>query len=127
MKAARHPALPTARPRQGTRRWVLIAALAALAVSACSRPQAELPIPQDELPGVLIDVYVAEAEAELVGSSLVEARREALLKHEYDTSDFNETMRLLTEDPEVAKAIYQVVLDSVIVEQRSIRAEALEE
>ena len=124
MTAAPHPALPAARPRKATRRWVLIAGLI---VSACSRPQPELPIPQDELPGVLIDVYVAEAEAELVGSSLVEARSAALLKHEYDTSDFNETMRLLTEDPEVAKDIYQVVLDSVIVEQRSIRAEAQEE
>ena len=103
----------------------LVLPLVLLFVSACSKPQSEFPIPRDELPGVLIDVYVAEAEAELNRSSLRDARSEALERHGYNTADFDETMRLLTEDPEVAKAIYQTVLDSVIFEQRDIRAKHL--
>jgi len=99
--------------------------LVLLLVSACSKPQTEFPISRGELPGVLIDVYVAEAEAGLLATDLADARSEALLRHGYDTSDFNETMRLLTEDPDAAKAIYQAVLDSVIFEQRDIRAKRL--
>ena len=101
--------------------------LVLLFVSACSRPESEFPIARDEIAGVLIDVYLAEAEAELLGADLAGARIEALQRHGYDTVDFGETMRLLTEDPEVAKAIYQTVLDSVIFEQRDIRAKRLAE
>ncbi|MFV1980956.1 MAG: hypothetical protein ACC655_07370, partial [Rhodothermia bacterium] len=104
---------------------LLVLPMLLLVVSACSRPQLELPIPQDELPGVLIDIYVAEAEAELLGTDLTDARVDALRRRGYDTGDFDETIRLLTEDPEFAKKIYQTVLDSVIFEQREIRARRL--
>ncbi len=72
-------------------------------------------------------VYVAEAEAELKRTDVADARVVALDQHGYDISDFDESMRLLTENPELAKKIYQAVLDSVILEQRDIRATTLTE
>jgi hypothetical protein len=106
---------------------VSVALFIALSLSGCSSPTPEFPINEELLPGVLIDVYVAEADANDKRNSLEAARTEALDRHGYDTTDFNETMKLLTENPEIAKKIFQSVLDSVIVEQRSIRADMLED
>lgn len=107
-----------------------IPALAALILmvilgSGCARSERKLPIPRDMLPDVLVAVYVAEAEASVNGASVAGARLEALRSFGYDTTDFNETVRMLTEDPETGKEVYQAVLDSVIFEQREIRSKLL--
>ena len=102
-----------------------LSAFLLLSLTACSKPATEFPIDRPVLPEVLVEVYTAEAKAKAMGTSLVDARVGALRKHGYDTVAFNETMRVLTEDPEEAKKVYQAVLDSVIFAQRDIRAKAL--
>jgi hypothetical protein len=88
----------------------------------CGRSHDELPIPEERLPAIMIDVYLARARSELEGQSAAEAVSEALRSHGFDTTAYNETLNLLTANPELGKEIFQTVLDSVIMEQRNIRA-----
>lgn len=104
-----------------------ILAVAFCGLASCTGSGGHYPIPKDDLPNVLVAVYLAEAEAELSGGSLRDARLTALLEMGYDTTQFNESMRALADDPEAGKEIFQVVLDSVIREQREIRARFLEQ
>lgn len=91
-------------------------------LAGCNKQSDEMPIPRDELPAVLLDIYVAEAEASILKSSVEQARVSALQKHGYDTTDLKESIRILTEDPEIGKDVYQSLLDSAIFEQREIRS-----
>lgn len=93
-----------------------------LLLAGCGKDQVETPIPRDQLPSVLLDVYVAESRANQLQSNLEEARAEALRKHGFDTADLNQSIRILTENPEIGKQVYQTLLDSAIFEQREIRS-----
>jgi len=98
-----------------------------LMIYACSSRSPELPIPEDDLSAVLVDVYVAEARAEALGASIPDAQAEALRAHGYSQADLEETVGILVDNPEIAKSVFQTVLDSVIVEQRALRARALKD
>lgn len=91
----------------------------------CSRSEKQLPIPREMLAEVLVAVHVAETVASLDGTSTAEARLETLRDFGFDTTDFNETIRMLAGDPETGKEVYQAVLDSVIFEQREIRSKLM--
>lgn len=88
----------------------------------CGTSNEELPIPEERLPAIMIDVYLARVHAELEGRSTAKAIAETLHSHGYDTTAYDETLNLLTANPELGKEIFQTVLDSVIMEQRNIRA-----
>ena len=94
-------------------------------ITGCNGAGPDLPIARDELPAVMLDVYVAEVGAEASGADKLAARTEALQRHGYDIDDYRLTMTLLVQEPEYAKAVYQSVLDSAIVEQREIHARLL--
>ena len=96
-----------------------------LVALSCAPRSVDTGIPLDDLPQVLVDVYVAEAKAEATGGDAVEARAAALERRGYSVETFDETMAVLVENPEIAKDVYQAVLDSVIFEQRELRARAL--
>jgi hypothetical protein len=98
-----------------------------IAAQGCRTGDHDSPVSREALPAVMLDVYLAEAAARRDSTSLEVARVDALSRHGLDTSAYHEALRVLTQDPQLGKDVFQALLDSVVMEQRDIRARMLED
>lgn len=85
---------------------------------ACAKKKSNLPIPEEKLVEVLIDVHTAEAAI----SFLYGEKRDTFATgyyediytiHELSPDKFDKTMQVLRNDPELMVRVYQAVLDQM--------------
>ncbi len=95
---------------------VLLFALLLVACKGEEKQQVKLPIPEDQLVKVLVDVHLAE----VAGQSLLGPERDSLEAvyyhqifriHRVDSAAFFQSVDLLLDEPELAKEVYDKVLE----------------
>jgi len=89
-----------------------------LILTACTKKDRQLPIPEEELVGVLMDVHIAEAGISflygLKRDTFVEDYYEDIYTiHDISPEEFEQTMDVLRNDPELMARVYQNILDSL--------------
>ncbi len=85
---------------------------------SCGKPEVELPIEEEKLKEILIDIHVAEAAMQpMVGlkkDSLRELYFEQIFHiHEIHRVDFEATMAILEKEPKRMKSIYKELTEEV--------------
>ena len=86
--------------------------------SACKKANAPLPIEEEKLKEILIDVHVAEAALQPIIGAKKDSLRELYFSqifeiHEIHAVEFEATMELLQEDPKRMKKIYKELTEDI--------------
>lgn len=86
-----------------------------LTLSACNKDQEKLPIREEKMIDILVDVHVAEAAMQELSSVIRDSLGEVYYGqifeiHDITEEDFNKTMYLIKQDPEHMERIYKEVL-----------------
>ncbi len=95
-----------------------------LVLNSCSKTQAPLPIEEDKLKEILIDVHMAEAAMQpilgLKKDSLKELYFSQIFEiHQVHPVDFEATMEILQTDPKRMKKIYKSLTEDVKAKKKA--------
>lgn len=110
-----------------TRYFQMLLILLTLFVASCAEEEViPIPLPEEKLIDVLIDVHVAEAmmdkltaiDQDTVGKVYY---RMIFREHEVSKEDFDKSMEILREDPERLNSIYEQILDKLNVLEAEAR------
>jgi len=85
-----------------------------IGVGACSSEEESLPIPEDRLAKVLVDVHFAEAAMQDVPASIRDSMglvyyNQIYKIHDITEQELNKSLRLIKEDPEKLEDVYEKV------------------
>lgn len=87
-------------------------------VMACAKKQSQLPIPEEKLVDILVDVHTAEAAISFLYGEKRDTFAENYYEdiytiHDISSDEFDQTMKILRSDPEMMVRVYQGILDQV--------------
>lgn len=103
-------------------------ALALLLLLSCNKEEPALPIPEDELVSVLVDVHLAEAALQdaygAKKDSLAELYYNQIYRlHDIEEEAFNKAIKQLRNEPERVERLYERVLEELSIREAQMEAE----